>query len=63
MLHLGDALLLEIGGDYPRSMRHSIFVLVSKVVLEVLPSKWKQGIICNTPVDYSIHVIFKAYGR
>ena len=61
MLHLGDALLLEIGGDYPRSMRHSIFVLVSKVVLEVLPSKWKQGIIYNTPVHYSIHVIVKAY--
>ena len=61
MLHLGDALLLEIGGDYPCSMRHSIFVLVSKVVLEVLPSKWKQGIIHDTPVHNGIHVIVKAY--
>ena len=61
MLHLGDALLLEIGGDYPRSIRHSIFVLVSKVVLELLPSKWKQGIIHNIPVHCGIHVIVKAY--
>ena len=55
LLHLGNALLAEKGGDYPGTIRHSVTVLITKVILEILPSKWHQSILQDILVPYSIH--------
>ena len=56
LLHLGDALLLEKGGDYSGTMRHSVIVLITKVILEILPHKWLQCILQDFPILYSIRM-------
>ena len=51
LVHFSDVLLLKINSHHPGMMKRSIVILVAKIILKVLPSKWYQGV----PQDVHIH--------
>ena len=57
LFRLCDVIMLERGSDYPGTMTHGVTVLLTKVILEILPSKWQQCMIQNVPVQYIIETV------
>ena len=53
LVHFSDVLLPQIINHYSGTIRRSIVILVAKIISNVLPSKWYQGV----PQDVTIHDI------
>ena len=56
LVHFSDVLLLEINSHYSGTMKCSIVILVAKIILKVLPSKWYKGVPQDVPIHHAIDV-------